>query len=411
MKSHTVLTASNQSSQPESNKAMTREQRWRLILGNQADNSLGKLGANGKKANALAEMDNALQMLYEAEEENGFSRRGGRGKSSPNVSRWLGDIRKYFPTQVVKVMQSDALERLNMRELLLEPEMLQTVEADIHLVANLISLSSVIPDHTKQTARMVVQKVVDELLKKMDEPMRSAVTGALNRTIRNNKPTHGEIDWNRTIKANLKYWQQDLKTIIPERLIGYGRKTKKPQREVILCIDQSGSMGTSIIYSAIFGAVMASLPTVSTRMVVFDTEVVDLSEQLNDPVDLLFGVKIGGGTDIHRALSYCQQLIREPCNTIMILISDLEEGGIDTKLLNRAQELTASGVQLLTLLALNDEGRPAYNVDLAAKLAALGIPSFACTPDAFPNMMAAAIRREDIAQWAANEGLITTRGI
>lgn len=411
MTMNTEPAAFTQNDQLEAQEEISREQRWRLVLGSQADESLGKLGANGKKTNALADMDNALQTLYEPEGQNGFSRRGGRGKSSPSVSRWLGDIRKYFPTQVVKVMQSDALERLNMRQLLLEPEMLQAVEADVHLVADLMALSGVIPDHTKQTARMVVQKVVDELLKKLDEPMRSAVTGALNRAVRNNRPRHSEIDWTRTIKANLKHWQQDLNTIIPEQLIGYGRKARKPQREIILCIDQSGSMGESIVYSAIFGAVMASLPTVTTHLVVFDTEVVDLSEKLDDPVEILFGVQMGGGTDIHRAVTYCQQIIREPSNTIMILISDLEEGSVETKLLSRVKELIESGVQLITLLALSDDGRASYNVELAAKLAVLGAPSFACTPDAFPGMMAATIRREDITQWAANEGLVTTRGM
>jgi uncharacterized protein with von Willebrand factor type A (vWA) domain len=178
---------------------------------------------------------------------------------------------------------------------------------------------------------------------------------------------------------------------------------------VILCIDQSGSMAASVVYSSIFGAVMASLPAVSTKLVVFDTAVVDMSDQLDDPVDLLFGVQLGGGTDIHRAVSYCQELIREPHSAILVLISDLYEGGVEQKLLARAQELVEAGVQFITLLALSDEGRPSYDKDLAAKLAALGVPSFACTPDAFPSLMAAAIRRDDINQWAAGQGLVASR--
>lgn len=382
---------------------ITRQERWRLVLGQESEESCGALGG------ALNEMDGALQMLYESGAGQSGGKRGGRGKSAPNVARWLGDIRKYFPSPVVQVMQRDALERLNMRELLLEPEMLETVEADVHLVANLMSLSGVIPQSTKETARQVVRKVVDALMKRLEEPMRAAVSGALDRAQRNRRPRHAEIDWNRTIKANLKHWQQDLKTIIPEQLIGYGRKARKPQREIVLCIDQSGSMADSIVYSSIFGAVMASLPTVSTRLVVFDTSVVDLTEDLDDPVDVLFGVQLGGGTDIHRAVTYCQQVIREPRNAILVLISDLYEGGLEKKLLQRAQELIESGVQFITLLALSDDGRAAYDQDLAAKLAALGVPSFACTPDAFPGMMAAAIRREDVNQWAAREGLVTTR--
>ncbi len=380
----------------------SRLQRWRMVLGSPADASCG--GVTGR----LQEMDQALAALYE-EDSKLSSRKGGRGNSSPSVSRWLGDIRKYFPSQVVQVMQRDAMERLNLRELLLQPEMLENVQPDVHLVADLISLGSVIPENTKTTARLVVRKVVDELLKRLEEPMRSAVAGALDRSQRNRRPRHAEIDWNRTIRANLRHWQPEYKTIVPETLIGYGRKARRPQREVILCIDQSGSMANSVVYSSIFGAVMASLPTVSTKLVVFDTAVVDLTDKLDDPVDVLFGVQLGGGTDINGAVGYCQSIISEPRNTILVLISDLYEGGVESGLLRRANELVESGVQFITLLALSDEGAPAYDADLAAKLAALGVPSFACTPDAFPQLMAAAIRRDDVAAWAATQGFKTSK--
>lgn len=381
----------------------TRMQRWRMVLGSPADASCG--GVTGR----LQEMDKALAALYE-EDSKLASRKGGRGNSSPSVSRWLGDIRKYFPSQIVQVMQRDAMERLNLRELLLlQPEMLENVQPDVHLVADLISLGSVIPQNTKATARLVVRKVVDELMKKLEEPMRSAVAGALDRSQRNRRPRHAEIDWNRTIRANLRHWQPEYKTIVPETLIGYGRKARRPQREVILCIDQSGSMANSVVYSSIFGAVMASLPAVATKLVVFDTAVVDLTEKLDDPVDVLFGVQLGGGTDINGAVGYCQGLISEPRNSILVLISDLYEGGVESGLLRRANELVEAGVQFITLLALSDEGAPAYDAELAAKLAALGVPSFACTPDAFPQLMAAAIRRDDVAAWAATQGFKTSK--
>ena len=380
----------------------SRLQRWRMVLGSPADASCG--GVTGR----LQEMDQALAALYE-EDSKLSSRKGGRGNSSPSVSRWLGDIRKYFPSQVVQVMQRDAMERLQLRELLLQPEMLENVQPDVHLVADSISLGSVIPQNTKATARLVVRKVVDELMKKLEEPMRSAVSGALDRSQRNRRPRHAEIDWNRTIRANLRHWQPEYKTIVPETLIGYGRKARRPQREVILCIDQSGSMANSVVYSSIFGAVMASLPTVSTKLVVFDTAVVDLTDKLDDPVDVLFGVQLGGGTDINGAVGYCQSIISEPRNSILVLISDLYEGGVEAGLLRRANELVESGVQFITLLALSDEGAPAYDAELAAKLAALGVPSFACTPDAFPQLMAAAIRRDDVAAWAATQGFKTSK--
>lgn len=378
--------------------------RWRLVLGEEADNACGGLHAED------VAMDAALSALYDDESRHSLRRRGGSEGSSPHVARWLGDIRRFFPSPVVQVMQKDAFDRLNLHSMLLQPEMLENVQPDVDLVATLVSLSGVIPEKTKETARLVVRKVVDELMKQLEEPMRSAVSGALNRAVRNRRPRHAEIDWNRTIRANLRHWQRDYQTIIPETLIGFGRKSQRVQREIILCIDQSGSMAASVVYSSIFGAVMASMPAVKTHLVVFDTSVVDMTEQLDDPVELLFGVQLGGGTDINRAVGYCQTLIRDPRNTVMVLISDLYEGGVERNLLQRANDLVQSGVQVIALLALSNEGKPFYDKELAAKLAALGVPSFACTPDLFPGMMAAAIRKEDINLWAAQQGIVVPKG-
>ena len=385
-----------------SSNEMERLRRWRLILGEDADNACNV--ALDARESAI---DAALAALYQPEGKHGL--RGGTGGSSPKVARWLGDIRQYFPSSVVQVMQKDAFERLNLHSMLLEPEMLANVQPDVHLVSTLMSLNGVIPAKTKETARLVVRKVVEQLMKQLEEPMRSAVSGALNRAVRKRRPRHAEIDWQRTIRANLRHWQEEYKSIVPETLIGYGRKSQRTQKEIILCIDQSGSMASSVVYSSIFGAVMASLPAVKTHLVVFDTAVVDMTEKLDDPVELLFGVQLGGGTDINRAVGYCQSLIRDPRNTILVLISDLYEGGVERNLLQRASELIQSGVQVVTLLALSDEGAPFYDRSLAGKLAAMGIPSFACTPDLFPGMMAAAIRKEDVNLWAAQNGVVTAR--
>ena len=374
--------------------------RWRMILGEQGAEACGV-----SLSEADLRMDQALSDLYDAGED----RSGGLGASSPRVTRWLGDIREYFPASVVRVMQKDALERLNLQRMLLEPEMLAAVEPDIHLVGTLLSLKHLIPSRTKETARLVVKNVVDDLMKKLAQPTRQAVTGALNRAIRNRRPRHREIDWPRTIQANLRHYQPEYRTIIPETRIGYGRK-RSSLRDIILCIDQSGSMAASVIYSGIFGAVIASLPAVSTRLVVFDTSVVDLTEELHDPVELLFGVQLGGGTDINRALAYCQGLVRRPQETILILISDLYEGGVRDELLQRMGSLLASGVQTIALLALSDEGRPSYDHRIAEELAAMGLPAFACTPDLFPDLLANAINRQDIATWAATNGIVTTHG-
>jgi Mg-chelatase subunit ChlD len=292
--------------------------------------------------------------------------------------------------------------------MLLEPETLEAVQPDVHLVADLLSLGRVMPAKIKETARLVIRRIVDELQRRLEEPMRQAVMGSLNRAIRNRRPRHNEIDWPRTIRANLKHYQPDYKTIIPETRIGYGRK-RSALREIILCIDQSGSMGTSVVFSSIFGAVLASLPAVKTQMIVFDTEVADLTAELSDPVELLFGAQLGGGTDINRALGYCQGLIRQPQDTILVLISDLYEGGNQTEMLKRAASIISSGVQFIALLALNDDGAPSYDHRVAAAFAEFGAPSFACTPDLFPDLMAAAINRQDIGQWAAAREIVTSR--
>jgi Mg-chelatase subunit ChlD len=375
-----------------------RLRRWRLILGGDENDGT----CCGLSGGDLA-MDRALTALYDTD------RKGGLGSSAPNVARWLGDIREYFPSTVVRVMQQDALERLNLRRMLLEPEMLQAVEPDVHLVADLLSLGGVMPAKTKETARIVVRRVVEELQRRLAEPLRQAVIGSLNRAARNRRPRHNEIDWPRTIRANLKHYQPDYKTIIPETRIGYGRK-RSALRDIILCVDQSGSMATSVVYSGVFGAVLASLPSVRTQMVVFDTAVVDLTAELSDPVELLFGAQLGGGTDINRALGYCQGLVRQPHDTILVLISDLYEGGNQQEMLKRAAALAGAGVQFIALLALNDDGAPGYDHGVAAAFAGFGIPSFACTPDLFPELMAAAINRQDITQWAAAREIVTSRG-
>ncbi|HEX9036587.1 MAG TPA: VWA domain-containing protein [Ktedonobacterales bacterium] len=384
-----------------------RLRRWRLVLGAESDAQAAGQSRKGRGAGDLSDfdlgMDRALAALYDS------GRSAGLGGSSPNVARWLGDIRSYFPSSTVRVMQRDALDRLNLTQMLLEPEMLAEVEPDVHLVATLLSLSRVLPEKTKDTARQVVRRVVEELERKLASAMVQAVRGSLSRATRTNRPRPSELDWDRTIRVNLKNYQPSLKTIIAEKLVGHGRK-RSSLREIILCVDQSGSMATSVVYSGVFGAVLASLRAVSTRMVVFDTTIVDLTEDLQDPVDLLFGTQLGGGTDINRALTYCQQLITRPPQTIVVLITDLYEGGDAKGMLRRAAEIVASGAQMVCLLALSDHGAPGYHGEHAAALAALGVPSFACTPDLFPDLMAAAIQRQDLTQWATKHDIVVARG-
>lgn len=375
--------------------------RWRLVLGSEAEQTGSTLSQQD-----LA-IDRALNALYEPNEQRS-GKRAGLGSSAPSVARWLGDIRDYFPSSVVQVMQRDALDRLGLQQMLLEPEMLQAVEADVHLVATLLSLNRVMPNKTKATARQVVAKVVQELEKKLGTPLRQAVAGSLQRAVRNLRPRHNEIDWMRTIKANLRHYQHDYQTIIPETRIGFGRKGQS-LRDIVLCIDQSGSMAPSVVYASVFGAVLASIKSVSTSVVVFDTVVMDLSHLLSDPVEVLFGTQLGGGTDINRALAYCQGLVQRPRETIFVLISDLYEGGNNKEMLQRAASMIRNGVSVICLLALDDNGAPSYDHHNAATLTAMGAHCFACTPDLFPDLMAAAIKRQNLEQWAAEAGIVTTR--
>lgn len=216
----------------------------------------------------------------------------------------------------------------------------------------------------------MVRTVVDELERKLANRLRQAVSGSLNRAARNNRPRHNEIDWLRTIRANLRHYQMDYQTIIPERRIGFARKSRS-LRDIVLCVDQSGSMAPSVVYASVFAAVLASMKAVSTQVVVFDTVVVDLTPLLHDPVEVLLRTQLGGGTDIDQALAYCQGLVKLPQET----------------------------------LALDDHGAPSYDRHHAVRFAQMGIPCFACTPDKFPDLMAAAIKKQDVSAWAARQDI------
>lgn len=374
-----------------------RLRRWRLVLGSEADPETGTTLSSTDQS-----IDKALAALYDAAPgDHGGQRAAGLGSSAPRVARWLGDIRQYFPSTVVQVMQRDAVDRLGITRMLMEPELLNAVEPDVHLVSTLMALNEVMPEETKQTAREVVGRVVAQLEARLAERTKAAVTGALDRAGRTGRPRHSDIDWDRTIRANLKHFSPTLGTIVPDRLIGYARRNHSVQRDVVLAIDQSGSMAESVVYAALFGAVLGSIRTLKTSLVVFDTAVVDLTDQLDDPVDVLFGTQLGGGTDINRALAYCEQLVTKPAETVLVLISDLYEGGVREELLRRARGLVEAGVQVIALLALADSGTPSYDAENAAALVELGVPTFACTPDRFPDLMAAAIRRDDITSWAS----------
>ena len=347
-------------------------------------------------------IDVALGALYDGGEERtrgsaGRGRRvGGLGRSAPAVSRWLGDIRRYFPVPVVQVLQRDAVDRLDLTHLLLEPELLADLEPDVHLVSVLVELNRLLPEATKDTARQVIAGVLDAMRQRFADRTRVAVNGALARATRSHRPRPADIDWARTIRVNLRHWLPEQRTVVPERLVGFGRRSPSMARDVVIALDQSGSMADSVVHASLFACLLARLPALRTSLVVFDTAAIDLTDSLDDPVEVLFGVQLGGGTDIANAIGACQRLVTRPGETLLVLVSDLFEGGDVDVLRSRVAGLVRSGVTVLVLLALSDEGAPAANHHEAAALAALGAHVATCTPDQFPDVLASVLEGQPL---------------
>lgn len=354
--------------------------RWRLILGRDSQQRFNDYSnGNLNLGNEYMIMDEALSQIYD---ETNEGKGAGLGVSSPKIAKWLGDIRTFFPEDVVSVIQADAIEKKGLRQLLFEPEVLKSVKPDINMVASLMSLGRKIPEKSKETARMLVNEVVQDIKKRLENDIRQAVTGALNKREHSPIPNVASIDWKYTINKNLKNYNSEYKKIIPERFYFFSRAKRSNDWTIILDIDQSGSMAESVIYASIIGSIFASIPALNTRVVAFDTSVVDLTEEChNDPVEMLFGVQLGGGTDINKSLGYCKEFITEPKKTIFILVSDLYEGGNQAGMLRKIEEMHDAGVKVMCLLALSDSGTPSYDEGCARKISKMGVPCFGCSPD------------------------------
>lgn len=402
------------------NENTQRLSRWRLILGAEAEQKLQQQTSGAIEGIPLTKeeqiMDQALAAIYNdtsgIESTSANNKSGGKGAgqgySSPTLTRWLGDVRTFFPEDVVSIIQNDAMERKGWKQLLFEPEVLSKVKPDITLVGTLMALKGKIPEKTKETARLLIQAVVDDLVKRLEQEMRRAVTGALNRRQHSPLPSLSGIDWKRTIQRNLKHYDQERRLMIPEKFYFFDRSQRSHEWKVIIDIDQSGSMASSIIWASVTASIFASMPALETRVVAFDTSVVDLTEQCNnDPVDMLFGIQLGGGTNIDKSVAYCEQFIEEPKKTLFILISDLYEGGSQARLIRRMRELKESGVKTLCLLALSDEGKPFYDKQLAQKFTRDGTPSFACTPALLPALVEGALKGQDLTDLVKRLGIAT----
>ena len=372
--------------------------RWRLILGQESQERFDAMGAPSLSGE-LDLMDRALAAIYNRTSSGGFGRGAGHGPSNPQISRWLGDVRTLFDKDLVTIIQGDAMTRCGLKQLIFQPELLENLEPDVNLAATILLLKEEIPKQSKDSVRLFIRKIVEEINKRLEQDIRRAVTAAVNRRRHSPIPSAAALDYKTTISRNLKNYRPELKTIVPERFFFFDRTSTTAANKwtVILDIDQSGSMGESVIYSSIMSCILASMSSLKTHIVAFDTSIVDLTEKSGDPVDLLFGFQLGGGTDIDKSVAYCEQFVENPAKTLFFLITDLDEGGNRAALLRRLNELKAAGVTVICLLALADGGRPYYDAQMAARVAGLGIPCFACNPQLLPQLLERAFRGQDLA--------------
>ena len=381
----------------------THIQRWRLILGQESGSRFGQMG-DAELSEQQDLMDQALAAIYNRQESGGFGAGGrgaGKGPSNPQITRWLGDVRSLFDKDLVTVIQGDAMNRCGLKQLIFEPELLENLEPDVSLASTILMLKDQIPKRSKESVRAFIQKIVEEINRLLEQDIKRAVTAAVNRRKHSPIPSAAALDYKTTISRNLKHYNQELHTIVPEHFYFFDRTSTTAANKwtVILDVDQSGSMGESVIYSSIISCILASMASLTTRIVAFDTNIVDLTEKSDDPVDLLFGFQLGGGTNIDRSVAYCQKFIENPTKTLFFLISDLEEGGNRAAFLRRMQEIKESGVTLVCLLALADGGRPYYDAQMAQKIAAMHIPCFACNPQMLPALLERALKGQDLQQF------------
>jgi hypothetical protein len=400
-------------------------QRWRLILGKSANDDLqdlarrhGCLGAGGDLLSGDdAAMDEALDLIYAGEAADGlditreeWARDPGdkhgavKGRSFPRVARWLGEIRRLFPKDVVVLIQKDAIERRGLKQLLFEPEIMAQMEPSVDLASMILSLKNLVPEKAKAAARDVVRKAVEEIRKRLESQLKQAVRGALNRNQHTPFRSLVNLDWQRVIRRNLKNYLPELQTIIPEHLAFFSRVQRRAEWNVIIAMDQSGSMASSLIYGGVMGAILASMPAVETHVIAFNhQDVVDLTAQCDDPVDLLFGIQLGGAEDYWMATRYCERFMHTPARTLYILLADLyDTSAHESKFVREMEHLLAAGVKAVTLLAISDQGKPSYNQNLAQKLTNLGMPCFGCSPDRLPDLLTAVLKGQDLKRFAAD---------
>lgn len=371
-----------------------RVSRWRLILGDVVEEQLADVSEDFELDEDEKKMDGALGAIYddfsveECSPRKETNQVGGLKKSAPAIAKWLGDIRDCFDSEAVAIVQRDAISKRGLNQLLYEPELLETVEPDIYLVGTLLALKEEIPEESKEQVRAFISKFVDELRETLKSKVETHIRGILNRQEQSFVPRYDSINWQKTIRQNLKNYNPELKKILPEKIHYFGHQRKSSNWHIFINIDQSASMVDSMVYAAVMGSIFASLPSTKTKVVAFDSTVVDLTNECgSDPVDMLYGMQLGGGTDINRAVTYTREFITEPSRSIYIMLSDLFEGGNRNQLLQQMQEMVESGIKVICLLTLSNAGLPYYDRLIANELQAIGIECFGCTPEKLPDFI------------------------
>lgn len=365
--------------------------RWRLVLGEAAEGTLG--GCSGE----VQSMDEALQWLYGRDEglaeRDIYERHGGSGPSSLTVPDWINEVHRLFPKETVERLEKDAVERFGIDEVVTNPEVLKRVEPNQTLLKAVMRTKHLMNPEVLALARKLVEQVVRELMDKMRQEIKRSFTGSLDRRRPSPFKIARNLDFKRTLRKNLGRWSPEEHRLFVEKVYFHSRTKRHSDKwQIIILVDQSGSMLDSVIHSAVTAACLWGLPSIRTHLVVFDTSVVDLTEQCTDPVELLMKVQLGGGTDISRAVEYAAGLIDSPKQSIMVLITDFFEGGDAHQLERRVKSLCAQGTHFLGLAALDRDAAPVYDKELARRLSQVGALVGAMTPGELAAFIAQRVR-------------------
>lgn len=354
--------------------------RWRLILGKNSENHIDFSGSYSDNI-SYEDMENTLDFLYSMEFGDELMRLGGNGSSRLYTADWIAKVRKIFPKKTVEVLEKQAIEHFKLTEMLTDKEVLQKMEPNTDLLKIILQFKHMMKSDVIVEAKRIIKKVVDEISEKLNQDIRKSLLGKLNRNMPSNIKSMRNLDFKRTIQRNLKNYDTKNNRLVLKNVYFNSRTKRFNKWNIIIAVDESGSMLDSVIYSAVMAGIFAKLPMIDTKLIIFDTQIVDLSGYIEDPVEVLMGMQLGGGTDIANALNYCHSLCNNPHRTIFVTVTDLYEGGSVSTLLHTASDIISGGSKMVFLTALDKQANPDYDRTIGQKLADLGAFVGAMTPE------------------------------